>query len=258
MHVGTLGKVSRHFALRSMLCLRREVREVLRNVQADFGGGCSFSKAFLIAELIRRYDLRTTVDIGVYRGRSLFPQAVAHRSYTHGVVYGIDPWSPLEARQSENLALKRELEAWLEQVDFQAIRQEVATFVDAWHLQDHCVLLAQTSKDAATHFWRNGTYFDLVHIDGNHDSKKVLDDVRLYVPRLRDGGFVILDDVSWESVRPAYEELRITLPLLCVRRDSANDYAVFWKGASRLGAKIRQCLLLWLSGWGKASGTLHG
>jgi len=53
-----------------------ELEEILGEIKIDFGGGCSFEKAYVMAWLIANYQLKSTVDIGVYRGRSLFPQAL--------------------------------------------------------------------------------------------------------------------------------------------------------------------------------------
>ena len=38
-----------------------------------------------MAELIRTFEMKLTVDIGVYRGRSLFPQALSHRECSGGI-----------------------------------------------------------------------------------------------------------------------------------------------------------------------------
>src|SRR4051794_26030032 len=86
--------------------LYRQVARVLEQIPVDFGGGCSVSKAHVMAWLIRRHQLTTTLDIGVYRGRSLFPQGIAHVQYTGGVVYGVDPWSSEAAREHDHEQLR--------------------------------------------------------------------------------------------------------------------------------------------------------
>jgi predicted O-methyltransferase YrrM len=73
-----------------------------------------------------------------------------------------------------------------------------------------------------------------VHIDGNHDRGAVEQDVRLYEPKLRPGGLLVLDDASWASVRPTMEELRTRLAPVLHLHDAARlyddqetDFAVF-------------------------------
>lgn len=206
---------------------RSEVEEVLDLIPADFGGGCSVSKAFVIASLIREYDLKTTVDIGVYRGRSLFPQALAHRRFTGGIVYGVDPWSAAEARENDNEELKEAIERFVDRADFHAIYREVESLRSKLGYEDYCALVRKTSTDAADEFKGAGIKFDLVHVDGNHDTARVVEDVESYLPRLRDGGYIILDDVSWDSVKPAYAVLESKSTLIFERIDGPDDYAIF-------------------------------
>jgi predicted O-methyltransferase YrrM len=99
------------------------------------------------------------------------------------------------------------------------------------HYEKHCLLLRETSADAAAYFQVNDIFFDMVHVDANHDTEKVVADISLYLPRLRDGGFLILDDVSFKSVRPAYDKLsaKTTLVFERIDHDRANDYAIFRK-----------------------------
>lgn len=245
MFTEALINAGRFFDFQSMGSLRSEIRELLSNIPIDFGGGCSLNKAFLMAGLIRQYDLRITVDIGVYRGRSLFPQALSHRRLTRGIVYGIDPWYASEAREQDNAALKGKIDQFIDKTNFQAIYEQVVTLIDKLQLKNHCVLLRSKSSDAIAFFEENNIYFDLIHIDGNHDSRIVTKDMQLYVPRLRNNGFVILDDVSWESVKSVYKELKAIMPLLAERRDKLNDYAVFWNGTSALGTKTRCLVVKW-------------
>ena len=218
----------------SISTLRAEIAALLDQIIIDEGGGCRLSKAHLMAWLICRFHLKRTADIGVYRGRSLFPQALAHKRFTGGVVYGIDPWCAAEARQLDTPAMRELLDRFANETDFQGIYEQIMGLMEQWEVKDHCILLRKTSVSAAGYFRKNGISLDLVHIDGNHDTRVVTKDVKLYLPLLNSGGFVVLDDVSWESVRPAYQMLTTTLQLINLQVDDnlTNDYAVFWKGDS--------------------------
>jgi hypothetical protein len=48
----------------------------------------------------------------------------------------------------------------------------------------------------------------MLHVDGNHDTKHVLEDVDLYLPLVRNGGFVVIDDIDWDSVKPVFDQLK--------------------------------------------------
>jgi predicted O-methyltransferase YrrM len=209
--------------------LRTQIINLLAGIPLDFGGGCSASKAYLLASLIRELRTQTSLDIGVYRGRSLLPQALAHRRYTGGVAYGVDPWSKDEARENDNPALKRDLDRFVETTDFEAIYRAVDNLRKAAAVEDHCALVRKTSVAAAAHFRERRVTFGLIHIDGNHDTAAVVRDVRDFEPLLQRNGILVMDDVSWDSVRPAYDLLAATMPRLFQRVDTLNDYAVFWK-----------------------------
>src|ERR671933_1953868 len=128
--------------------LNSRLAALLEQIPIDFGGGCSVIKATLMASLISRYSLKTTLDIGVYRGRSLFPQALAHQQYTGGLVYGVDPWSSVEAKENDNLALKDAIHAFVDQLDFERIYQDVTSHKERLNLEAHCIILRQTSARA--------------------------------------------------------------------------------------------------------------
>jgi hypothetical protein len=223
--------------------LSSRIATLLEQLPSDFGGGCSVSKANLMAWLISRYGLKTTLDIGVYRGRSLFPQALAHQQSTGGTVYGVDPWSRAEAKENDHLELKDAINAFIDDVDFERIYADVNLLRERLALQDHCILLRQTSACAIEYFEKRRIYFDLIHIDGNHDTEHVMQDVNLYLPRLNRDGFLITDDISWESVQPAYRIASLQMSLLFERVDAQNDYAVFWNNHSLLRQFIRSLVI---------------
>lgn len=210
--------------------LRTEIRNMLREIPIDEGGGCSVGKAHLMAYLLRRYDMRSTLDIGVYRGRSLFPQALAHSRYTDGVSYGVDPWDTSEAVERDNPKLQGVLDRFIAKTDFQEIFESVASFRSRMGFERHCILIRKTSAVAISFFREKGVSFDLIHVDGNHDAGRVTEDLTLYLPRLRPNGFLVMDDISWDSIRPSYVMLRSSMHLLYERIDGANDYAVFRSG----------------------------
>lgn len=155
-------------------------------------------------------------------------------------MYGVDPWSDSEAREEDNAELKEAIDRWIEDTDFQAIYREVDALIHTLRYEDHCVLLLQTSAKAAVHFENNDISFDLIHIDGNHDTDNVVEDVSMYLPRLNHRGYIIMDDVSWKSVKPAYGMLTRKLPLLFERTDRGGDYAVFWNHDSYSGIAKRR------------------
>jgi predicted O-methyltransferase YrrM len=225
--------------------LFKDVEALLSRVKIDFGGGCSVTKAYLMARLIRDERLKTTLDIGVYRGRSLFPQALAHREYTAGMAYGVDPWDAMEAVQEQApAAIADKVKAWAADADLQKIYEEVVALTATLNLEANTTLVREPSSKAIEYFRTRDIRFDLVHIDGNHDTVRVREDLDHYLPRLRPGGYLVLDDVSWASIRPIYDELRSRLAHVFELVDSRNDFAIFWNSKDWLGAQRRRAAYL--------------
>jgi SAM-dependent methyltransferase len=221
--------------------LFKDVEALLSRVKIDFGGGCSVTKAYLMARLIRDERLKTTLDIGVYRGRSLFPQALAHRQYTSGVVYGVDPWDAAEAVQEQAPeAIADKVKTWAAGTDLQNIYEEVVALTSTLDLGGNITLVREPSSKAIDYFRTRNILFDLVHIDGNHDTARVREDLDHYLPRLRPGGYLVLDDVSWASIRPLYQEVKSRLSHVFELVDSRNDFAIFWNSSDWLGAQQRR------------------
>jgi hypothetical protein len=224
--------------------LKHHVSKILEDIQIDFGGGCSVSKGYLMAWLIRKYQIDYSVDIGVYRGRSLLPQAIAHREYTGGTAYGVDPWRNSAARENDNLALREAIDKFVSTTNFPSIYEEVDALIRVLNLDQNCTLMRAMSCEAIGYFESKGITFGLIHIDGNHDSERVMEDVSLYLRRLSRGGFLVIDDVSWDSVKPAYAVASKRLCRIYQRSDKWNDYAVFWDAPSRTAASLLHARLM--------------
>ena len=212
--------------------LSKEIKNIHKLIPQDFGGGCSHEKALLMSFVISKFRLKNTADIGVYRGRSFFPQAIAHQLYSKGMVYGIDPFSNLAAIQNDRIDIKKELDDFLVVTDFQMLYDNVSKIIEDKNFQKSCQLVRKKSSEAALEFKKQNIKFGLVHIDGNHDTKFVIEDVNNYYPLLSEKSFIVLDDISWESVKPAYTILNKEMILIDDFINDENDFALFGKGLS--------------------------
>lgn len=211
-----------------------EIRRILSSIPIDFGGGCSLSKALILGDLCSRGDSGTSVDVGVYRGRSFFPQAIAFRALGRGTVLGVDPFSSGDAVEVDNPPLRNQLEQFVRETDFDALFREVALRIEEEDLARFAGLRRQTSGAALPELIGEGIRASLVHIDGNHDTSMVMEDVRNALTMVEPGGFIVIDDISWSSVRPAVDFARGVGDLVYARVDSANDFAVY-----RVGGGVR-------------------
>lgn len=218
--------------------LSDKIKAIHSLIPQDFGGGCSHQKALLMGLIISEFDLKNTADIGVYRGRSLFPQAIAHKLYSKGVAFGIDPYSNEAAVQNDRLDIQIQLKEFLIITDFQKLFNDVSNIIKNNNYENNCVLVRKKSSEAAIDFKNSTIKFGLVHIDGNHDTKFVMEDVNNYYPLLDDKSFIVLDDISWDSVQPAFTLLNKEMVLIDQFIDSNNDFALFAKGLSNEELKM--------------------
>jgi hypothetical protein len=160
-----------------------------------------------------------------------------------GVAYGIDPYSRTAAEQSDNPSIQADVDQWVGTTDFDALQRDVLAILESRRLTSNAEFLRMTSNQAVDVFRARSIRFGLVHVDGNHDSKEVLDDVKNYLPLVLPGGFLVLDDISWTSVRPAVDLVSTKFVHLYRRIDVSNDYAVFWNGTSRVHAAYLRAAL---------------
>lgn len=218
--------------------LSDKIKKIHSLIPQDFGGGCSHQKALLMGLVISKFKLKKTADIGVYRGRSLLPQAIAHKLYSNGLAYGIDPYSNQDAVQNDRPDLQKELDDFITFTDFQKLYDDVTNIIEINDYKNNCVLIRKKSSEAAIDFKRDHIKFGLVHIDGNHDTKFVMEDVNNYLPLLNNKSFIVLDDISWNSVQPAFSFLSKEMILIDEFVSGANDFALFAKGVSTREVEI--------------------
>ena len=216
--------------------LVRQVANAVEGIPIDFAGGCSVAKGTLLALLAHDRGL-PSIDIGVYRGRSLLPQAVA-QARLGGMAVGIDPYDREEARQVDRPDMLDALEAWRRTCDPEGLYREVLERIRRLGLQGSCRLVRLPSRHAGPHIHDLGRC-GLVHIDGNHDEVNVRTDIALACPRIAAGGWLVMDDPSWPSVGRAMAA--IPHDFVPVHREqAAEDYAVFWRrGPLRSTARAR-------------------
>lgn len=178
--------------------LHREIEECLKLLPADDGGGCPLDKARWMADTIVAEQLACSVEIGVYKGRSFFPQALAQR-HIGGLAIGIDPYSKASAREKDlSDDLRKVVDDLIDAWDVGETYTQNLVHVLEWQLGNHALLLRETSEEAARFMPFN---IGLLHIDGNHDVEYVTQDITLYLPHVKAGGLVVMDDTDWDSVR---------------------------------------------------------
>ena len=167
----------------------------IKSALPQIHGWCCFEKASKFAEYILDRKPDVCVEIGVFGGSSLMPQAMALKENRKGMLYGIDPWTNetcLEEMQNE------ENKEWWAKLDIESIYKHCAENLKAYQVEDFCKLIRGKSEDVVDQFEDNSV--DILHIDGNHSEALSYKDAVLYLPKVKTGGIVFFDDIWWTEV----------------------------------------------------------
>lgn len=155
-----------------------------------------------MAEIIIERRPSVVVEIGVFGGRTLVAQALALRHNNRGVIYGVDPWKVEPALEGENEANC----SWWKGVDLHKMHQLTVEAIWKHKLDDFAVLIRSTSQ-VAVHLFEGLPTIGVLFIDGNHSEVASCRDVERWLPCVRAGGLVWMDDCNWPTTQKAQQLL---------------------------------------------------
>lgn len=169
-------------------------------------GWATVEKLHCLYDLIQGTEAKTSVEIGVFGGRGTLAMAFAHRELEHergkgngGVCHAIDPMKKepcLEGTQPEQNS------TWWSAVDLDAVFEEFLANIAAHHLEPWINVQRVTADEAVVE-----GMIDVLHLDGNHTYEVVSRDVERWGPRIRPGGYMVMDDTDWDGPKKASELL---------------------------------------------------
>lgn len=159
------------------------------------------------------------VEIGVFAGRTLISQALALRDLGRGKIYGIDPW---RAEASlEGMKNQADIAFWGNAANIRRIHDECVNAVWKIGLQDYVVLLQCRAHDCHSII----PMCDILYIDGNHEEVSSCRDVQLYVPKLKQNGYLWFDDADWHQTQKALAMLN----KICTLHTDYGHYRLYVK-----------------------------
>jgi len=175
-------------------------------------GWCTEDKAQKIVEICTHPEINRCVEIGVFAGRSLIPAAFALASKKTVItdmnclnpfIVGIDPYNA--KRQVEGFEDRANHNDWGLHVPWEDLHARALSHIQHYGLGDHAAILRTPSACAASLF--ESQSLDYVHIDGNHSVTRSFQDAITWYDRLRVGGYLIFDDVNWDTTQDAVRYL---------------------------------------------------
>ncbi len=173
------------------------------NALPHLEGWCSKEKAINFIDLVLEVNPEVCVEVGVFGGSSLFPVASALKFLGSGVVIGIDPWDRIECLKNIDPIRNPQNFEWWAKVNLNYVYYLYTSMLQQHKLEPYCITLRTTSEKAI----REIQTIDIVYIDGNHSQPSSLQDVTLYLPKVKAGGYIWLNDTLGKERQSAIEHL---------------------------------------------------
>lgn len=163
--------------------LKNKVLSALKN------SWCSEDKAQLLLDLTLLTRPQVCVDIGSFTGSTVLPVAAALQYLGEGKIYAIDAWSAQES--VKNIDKDDPNYAWWVQLDMNSIHKSFMELIRSWSLTQICTPVRLPSNIAVKRLQS----IDFLHLDGNFSEEGSLEDVQLYLPKVKSGGYILLSNV---------------------------------------------------------------
>jgi hypothetical protein len=125
-------------------------------------------------------------EIGVFYGANLLQFA---QLFPQASLVGIDPWLDYEEYPEYKSQISSVYSVFLENLSKSPYK-------------DNIIIHRGFSHTVMPTFPNN--YFNIVYIDGNHERDFVLKDAQMAYDKTLVGGYIIFDDINWESVHIAF------------------------------------------------------
>ena len=161
------------------------------------------TKLLAMTEAARRTPPGDIVEIGCLFGRSAAYLGMLSHRYGLGPILCIDPWKKEETGQGVDI---------LDAAGIVELQTRLAFEINVAPYAFGRLNYIQSTSTAGAEHYRPGlvvetemlgrTDYDgrigLLHIDGNHDYDHVRQDAETWIPLVKPGGWIIIDDYEWD------------------------------------------------------------
>lgn len=191
--------------------------------QDSITGWCCQEKAERMMDLICEVKPETCIEIGVFGGSSIYPTASALKFLNQGIVYAIDSWNTADCL--EGYVSDDPNYLWWNHINLENVYLDFINMLDRWELKPYCMVMRTIGLKALDQFVDESV--DILHLDGNHTEDAALRDAQAYLPKVKKGGYIWLDDANW----PTNHRALAFLELYCTKDEmrSTDEYFLFRK-----------------------------
>ncbi len=179
------------------MSLPSHISNAIHNYLNHMEGWTSPERGCEMAQCILETKAQICVDIGVFGARSTIAMGFAARELNSSRVYGIDNWNPASAEDNDDR--KEGVEWWQKQSNLETIHQLAMRSIWDHRLEPWVTIIRAKSE----HVHQLFPTIDFLNIDGGHSESNSCRDVNLYLPKVRRGSYVLMDDTSWPSTQSA-------------------------------------------------------
>lgn len=190
---------------------KEEAWQKVLNIREKTYGWCSEEKNKYLFDLTLNIDAKLIVEVGIYRGLSL-SSFTAASLINNCKVIGIDSY-------------QNDSTSGVTQDDLNHSKQLLIKNYEEEKLS--CEFIYESSLEASFNTIFEKELIDIVHIDGSHTAENSCLDVLLWTPKIKQNGYLILDDVNWQSLKRAKEIALKYCNFICFLED--NDKTGVYK-----------------------------
>lgn len=208
--------------------LEEQLKLEVSSFMETIPGWCSNEKAALIINTIINNKCVLCVDIGTFAGKSLFSIIQAVKYQKTGKIIGIDSWDSQIA--IENLDGTPQDKEWWKNLDYDDLYRRTNDLVKKTNLESDCIIFKQTSESLVSSFEDNS--IDFIHFDGSHKQEEIFNNIMLYYPKIKDGGFILLNDSNWLCMGKSLVFL-LEHTQCCTPFSGAEPFILFQKNSIR-------------------------
>lgn len=164
--------------------LKDQVKETLTD------SWCSEEKINLIMDLTLLTRPKVCVEVGAFNGSSVLPVAATLKYLNSGKVFCVDAWSNNECIRY--LSHDDPNKDWWSQVDMTNVHHSFKNLIARWSLHRICIEVHKSSSEAIDYI---PDQIDFLHLDGDYSEVGGSEDVELYLPKVKRGGYILLSNL---------------------------------------------------------------
>jgi predicted O-methyltransferase YrrM len=133
------------------------------------------------------------LEIGLFTGANLFSVAETYGKHTDSKLYGVDPWEDYNEYPEYKNQILHVYDIFCKNLNNSLDKNKI-------------IIKRGYSNKIIPTFEDN--MFDIIYIDGNHETEYVLEDAILSFNKIKKGGVLIFDDYESPLIRVAIEQFQ--------------------------------------------------